>query len=299
MLMTDPVAAAKTLDQTEILARFAFVQTLAREAGSRALSFYETRDTLEVESKGLQDRVTMADRAVEDYIRTAIAERYPDDGFLGEESGTSADLPSGQGTIWVVDPIDGTDCFVFGMPTWCVSIACISNGVIQLGAIFDPVHNELFAAARDQGAFANGAQLRISDADHINAGLVGIGHSTRIDPDISLGALERLIKGGGMFHRCGSGALSLAWVAAGRLIGYHEPHMNSWDCLAGLVLVEEAGGWVNDFLAGDGLLSGNPVLAAAPGIIEQMKHVAGHERTDTSNRPAGAQDAIPAASLSQ
>ncbi len=77
-----------------------------------------------------------------------------------------------------------------------------------------------------------------------------------------------------MFNRCGSGTLSLAWLAAGRLIGYYEPHLNSWDCLAGIVLVREAGGWVNDFLAGDGLNQGNPIVAAAPGLARWLQPVA-------------------------
>jgi len=103
-----------------------------------------------------------------------------------------------------------------------------------------------------------------------------MGYSTRVKPAASIEALQRLMEAGGMFNRCGSGALSLAWVAVGRLIGYYEPHINSWDCLAGIVLVREAGGWVNDFLAEDGLTRGNPIIAAAPGLVRKMQMVSGY-----------------------
>ncbi len=283
MLKTDAVTNAGSPESSDILSRFGFAQTVAREAGQRAREFFETRDTLTVESKGPQDRVTIADRQVQDHIQSAISQSFPDDEFLGEETTAGPQVDATGRNVWVVDPIDGTDCFVFGLPTWCVSISYVRDGTIQLGAIFDPVHDEMFACARGHGAFLNGSELKISDARQFGDGLVGIGHSARVEPDISLAALERLTKSGGMFHRCGSGALSLAWVAAGRLIGYFESHMNSWDCLAGLLLVREAGGWTNDFLEDDGLLSGNLVIAAAPGMIDQLKYVAGQKPTGGQN----------------
>jgi myo-inositol-1(or 4)-monophosphatase len=122
----------------------------------------------------------------------------------------------------------------------------------------------------------NGVALQISDASQLYDGITGIGYSTRVEPKASIEALQRLLEAGGMFNRCGSGALSLAWVAAGRFIGYYEPHINSWDCLAGIVLVREAGGWVNDFLAGDGLTQGNPIIASAPGLVEKIQMVSGN-----------------------
>ncbi len=264
--------------------RFEFAQAVARDAGGTALNYFSTRQDLVVESKGLHDRVTVADRAVEQEIREALAARFPEDGFLGEEATAArASVPQGS-DIWVVDPIDGTDCFVFGMPSWCVSIACVRDGVVQLGAIFDPVHDELFAAARGHGAFLNGQALRLTELDSVNTGLVGIGHSTRIAPATSLAAMTRLVESGGMYHRCGSGALSLAWIASGRLVGYYEAHMNAWDCLAGLVLIEEAGGWTNGFPVRDGLLTGGEVIAAAPGLADAMKYVAGLDGAGNSEQ---------------
>ncbi|MBL4630440.1 MAG: hypothetical protein JKY14_04540, partial [Paraglaciecola sp.] len=97
------------------------------------------------------------------------------------------------------------------------------------------------------------------------------GYSNRVKPEDTLGPLERIIRAQGMFHRSGSGALSLAYVAAGRLIGYFEPHMNIWDCAAGCLLIQEAGGKANDILAGDNfLIDGNPVIAAANGVYDDL-----------------------------
>ena len=263
--------------QREYQHRLEIAQQVARSAGALALSYFEKRDELTINSKGLQDRVTKADQEVERHIYQNIIAAFPDDGFLGEEmaSGEAFNLVE-EGT-WVVDPIDGTDCFIYGIPCWCISIAWLQQGEARIGVIYDPLHDEMYSAAVGLGADMNGKQLQISDATELCDGITGMGYSTRVAPTASLEPLQRLLEAGGMFNRCGSGALSLAWVAAGRFIAYYEPHINSWDCLAGIVLVREAGGWVNDFLANDGLTQGNPIIAAAPGLIEKIKMVSGHK----------------------
>jgi myo-inositol-1(or 4)-monophosphatase len=255
--------------------RLSAAQDVARSAGRSALAFYRDRSTLAVIDKGIQDRVTEADRAIESEIQRYLANRFPEDGFLGEEAGPSENVVGSQTGIWVVDPIDGTDCFVFGIPSWCISIAWLYRERIGVGVVYDPIHDEMFVAAEGRGATLNGRKISVADATDAKSGLVGIGYSSRVTPDEMLGAIRRLTDTGGMFHRCGSGALSLAWVAAGRLIGYFEPHMNAWDCLAGLLLVREAGGWTNDFLADGGLAHGNPALAAALGFADQIRFVGG------------------------
>ncbi len=259
----------------DLAARLETAQSAAREAGKFALAMFQHRETLEVMSKGPQDRVTIADRNAENIIRDRIAAEFPSDNILGEEFGHGGgEAPAGE-NLWVVDPIDGTDCFVFGLPMWSVSVAWMEDGMVKVGAIYDPVHDEMYAASLDGGAFLNGDRLKASPASEPTDGLVGIGHSLRVDRADTLAALDRLMEMGGIFHRCGSGALSIAWVAAGRLIAYYEPHINAWDCLAGLLLVTEAGGWTNDFLANDGLVSGNPVLASGPGMVDHIRTVAG------------------------
>ena len=250
--------------------RFSLAQALAREAGALAHRLFTDRDTLEIESKGPQDWVSRADREVEDLIRARIADAFPQDGFLGEESGAAAPAAGGEGAVWVVDPIDGTACFLAGIPTWCVSIALVSGGEIELGVIYDPNADELFAAHRGQGARLNGAPLPSLTAGSLADGLFGLGHSARVPAEAVVGFMRDLLRAGGMFIRNGSGALMLAYVAAGRLVGYFEPHMNSWDTLAGFALIREAGGWTNDYLAGDALEKGNAVAACAPALEAEL-----------------------------
>ena len=264
------------MDQSdETLSRLSAAQAAARTAGRNALGFYGDRSKLTVRVKGVQDRVTEADRSIEAEIRRDLSERFPNDAFLGEEGGASENALDTDGGLWVVDPIDGTDCFIFGLPSWCVSIAWVHHGAMTVGVIYDAIHDEMFSAVHGQGAFLNGGKIQVSDATDAKDGLIGVGYSPRVDPEHMLGAFRRLTESEGMFHRCGSGALSLAWVAAGRLIGYYEPHMNAWDCLAGLLLVREAGGWTNDFLAGDGLARGNAAAAAAPGVVDHIRFISG------------------------
>lgn len=244
-------------------ARYMLARMIAREAGQRALQLFRNRAALEVEHKGLQDVVSMADREVEGIVRAYVNDAFPEDAFLGEESasGASAALQS-ERVVWVVDPIDGTSCFLNGMHAWCVSIGILIDGEPAVGVVFDPNSGELFHAARGQGAFMGETRLTASPARSVCEGVLGVGFSHRVEPGVFIPFLDRLLREGGMFIRNGSGALMIAYVAAGRLIGYYEPHINAWDCLAGIVLVREAGGTVNDFFADGGLLEGNPIIAA-------------------------------------
>lgn len=259
------------LPTTDPELRLAAAAAVAREAGALALRRFRARDRLAIERKGLQDLVSEADREVEALIRGRLGALFPEDGFLGEEGGHAR---RGAAT-WVVDPIDGTWCFLNGIGAWCVSLAAVRDGRIELGVVLDPCAGELFAARAGGGATLDGAPIRVADAASLADGTLGVGFSHRSRPEDVAPIFGRLLEAGGMYHRHGSGALALAWVACGRLIGYLEPHMNSWDALAGLLLVEEAGGRVLDFLAGDGLLAGNRVLATAPGVHEPVRALAG------------------------
>ncbi|MCB2054405.1 MAG: inositol monophosphatase [Geminicoccaceae bacterium] len=249
--------------------RLAAAEAVAREAGALALRYFRDRDRLVVEKKGAQDLVSEADRAVETAIRGRIGELFPDDGFIGEEH---APKPAAAGCgDWVVDPIDGTWCFLNGIGSWCVSIAYAREGTIETGVVYDPNAEELFAARRGNGATLNGRRITVADAHSFTDGTLSIGFSPRRGPEHVVRIIDRLLAQGGIHHRHGSGALGLAWTAAGRLIGYIEPHMNAWDCLAGLLLIEEAGGFTGDFLADDGLHRGNPVCAGPRGLEEAMR----------------------------
>ena len=260
------MTAGEALEQRVNLA-----SKVIRSAGALALDYFHNREQLQVESKAEpQDVVSIADRNVEEAIRQGLLTQFSDDGFLGEEQGL---LEGSSGWTWVVDPIDGTACFLTGMHSWCLSIALMYDGQPIAGLIFDPNADELFSASKGRGAFVNNQPVNCLTDDSLTRGLVGLGTSHRIPPEPCTEFLQRLLEEGGMFIRNGSGALMLAYVAAGRLIGYYEPHINAWDCLAGIVLVQEAGGVVNDFLAEGGLLKGNPILVSGKGVKADLERL--------------------------
>ncbi len=188
-------------------ARYRLACELAKAGAELAFEYYQQREALTVDHKGddLQDVVSVADKRVEAFVKQRIQSAFPEDGFLGEESG--ARLPDAR-VLWVVDPIDGTSCFLNGLHTWCLSLAIVADGEPVIGVVYDPNHRE---------------------------------------------------------------PLMSAWAAAGRLIGYYEPHMNPWDALPGLVLMREAGGASNDFLAQEGIQRGNPLLLASQTLYPQLK----------------------------
>ncbi|PDT45726.1 inositol monophosphatase family protein [Sinorhizobium fredii] len=255
-------------------ARLALAETVGREAGAVALDYFDRRETLIIETKrDPQDVVSIADREVENLIRERLGEIYPDDGILGEEYGL---LAGRSGFTWVIDPIDGTSPFVNGMPNWCISIALLHDGVPVVGVISAPCHGELYAAALGLGARLNGKVLSLDASRTIRNAVTGLGANTHVTPAFVAKMVENLLEVGGTFIRNGSGALMLAYVAAGRLVGYYEPYMHAWDCLAGYCLVQEAGGWYLPFpVDGGRLTKGAPVLAAAPGAVEDLRKLAG------------------------
>jgi myo-inositol-1(or 4)-monophosphatase len=252
--------------EPELAARFAAAEALAREAGALALALRSGPEAaFGVESKSVLDYATEADRAVERLVIERLGARFGD-GVLGEEYGAQQESVD---RLWVVDPVDGTFNFMHGMPVWCISLAFLLRGEIEIGIIYNPETDEMFAARRGRGAFLNGARLGVSAARHA-APLIEIGHSNRRPVAQYLDLIGRIFAAGCEFRRFGSGALGLASVAAGRTDGYLELHINSWDVLAGMLLVREAGGWTNDFLAGEGLLLGNPIVACTPELSDKL-----------------------------
>jgi len=239
------------------------------EAGAIALAGFKGRDT-EFSMKGPQDFLTATDGAVETFLRREIAAAFPEDSFLGEETGGEAG-----NNLWVVDPIDGTANFARGIAHYCVSIAFVTEGQIELGAIHNPCLNELHFARRGHGATLNGEPIRTAGTAAFDSACVEFGWSPRKTNEAYLAAYAAILNRGANVRRAGSGALGLAFVADGRSDAYAELHMNPWDCLAGLLLVMEAGGKVGPFLGEGGLTVGGPVIAAAPGIARTMSEAVG------------------------
>lgn len=252
--------------------RYVAAQTIARKAGALALKYFSSFDTLTIESKSAQDFVSEADKNVEVLTRAAIKAAFPDDGIVGEED---APTRGTSGFTWVIDPIDGTTNFIHGIPQWCVAIAIVKDGQTVAGVVHDAVHDECNHAMRGQGAFCNTRPLQVLQGRSLTNGSLGIGFSGRTrDSGAIITLMDDLIKKGGVFWRNGSGALSLAYVAQGKLLGYVEEHMNAWDCLAGQLLIAEAGGEIEDQNADEMIADGGRVVVATAEIFSEVQAMA-------------------------
>ncbi len=256
----------------ELAERYEAGRELVLRAGALAAEYAGRFSALEVRNKGVQDVVTEADLEVELLIKRELA-RFPADGFLGEETGVG-EITDADG-IWVVDPIDGTQPFVSGMASWCVSIAYVRRGVLQFGFVHNPPLDELFEGGRGRPALLNGRPIAPHPGQALTDGIVSVGYSPRVGADDILPVFDRLLRQGGMFYRNGSGALTVCYVACGRLLGFVEPHINSWDCLGGIAVVHAAGGRTNDYLGDNALLEGNRIVAGPPAVYEALDTVLG------------------------
>lgn len=251
--------------------RLAAAIEICKAAGAQALDYFDRLSELNIERKGRHDLVSEADRNVEVQIRKALSKRFPNDGLIGEEhdpvTGTS-------GFTWIIDPIDGTNNFLSGRPVWCVVLACIRDNQSEIGVIFDPCHNDLYTAVRGKGAELNGKPMRVAEAHSLADGALGIGHSRFSSPG-SVGAMVNLITdAGGTITASGSGALSIAYVAAGRTIGHLEGFMKAWDCLAALLMVEEAGGRTESLSPSIVLTEGTRIVTGPPAVFAQLVKIA-------------------------
>ena len=250
--------------------RLNFTIDLARRAGNLAMQFFREIDKLAIESKGHQDLVSNGDREVELFVRAELAKQYPDDGVVGEEHAAAA---GSSAYTWIIDPIDGTANFVRGIPAWTVVIACVTQGETVVGVVHEPSTNETFFARRGGGAFLNGRPIEVTNATSLTEGSVGVGFNNRTSASNAVTVVKQIIDDGGVFFRNASGALMLAYVAAGRLIGYTEEHMNAWDCLAAMLIVEEAGGLVEPFNRGDVITNGTIAVAAGRGVFGRIREI--------------------------
>ncbi len=242
--------------------RFRFAVALAERAGEVALGYFRDLGSLTVTAKGPQDLVSEADLNTELLIRSAIAKQFPDDAFFGEETGPTG-IEQADG-IWVVDPIDGTQPFVTGLPDWAVSIGFLTGRTVRFGVVNAPVLGEIYAGCGTRGATLNGRPITVNRAEHLSDGVIAVGYAVKDTPEPTITALTNLLRAGGKFFRNGSAALSLCLVAAGRLNAFVEHHVNSWDCAGAIGVLQAAGAKVNDVMAGDGLARGGRVFASSP-----------------------------------
>lgn len=251
--------------------RFAAACAVAREAGMLARKrFLERPRSQRPDLKGHQDYLTATDSEVEELIRGRLLALFPSDAFFGEEGGGSFER-----NVWVVDPIDGTANFARGIPHFAISIAFVRDDRTEIGVVYNVMQDELYTAQRGRGAAVNGEAIRVSGLSEMRQATVEAGWSSRLPVEPYIAIVEHLKRAGANVRRSGSGTLGLAYVADGRIDAYCELHINSWDVLAALLVIEEAGGWTNNFLAKDGLRKGNPVLACTPELAEAVMAATG------------------------
>lgn len=247
---------------------------IAREGGLLAKRHFLGRERLEIELKGHQDMVSIADRAVEDLMRARIGELFPKDEVLGEEGGGDGQADA----LWIMDPIDGTANFLRGMPYWSLVLAYREGGRTEIGITYDPLHDELFVARRGKGAWRNGEPIRVSACDDPRRACIGLSFNFKQRGEDYVRLIERIV-GHGMDHRrMGSSALALCHLADGRIDACLSLHCNSWDVIAGLILVEEAGGVATDYTDGCSLVEPRATAASTPGLRRIVAELAGTPR---------------------
>ena len=205
-------------------------------------------EKLQVSKKGPKDFVTNSDIKVEKIIIEELKKARPNFSVISEENGIKKNKD--QSNTWIIDPIDGTVNFLHGIPHFAISIALQNNNEIISGLIFDPIKNELFYAEKDNGAFFNNQRIRVSKRNNIDECL------------FALGKIENRFNF--TFRRTGCAALDMAYVAAGRFDGYFQKKLNIWDVAAGILIVKEAGGIINDINLS--IIQDLEVIASSPNI---------------------------------
>jgi len=239
----------------------------ARKVGRALLKDFTEVEQLQVSAKGPGDFVSRADKRAEETIRNELMAARPSYGFLGEEGTViEGEDPTRR---WIVDPLDGTTNFLHGLPHWAVSIGLEHKGQIVAGVIYDPVKDEMFYAEKGEGAWLNESRLRVSARHKMIESIfaTGLPFGGRADLPETLKDLARLLPACAGVRRFGSAALDLAYVAAGRYDGFWERRLNAWDMAAGLVIVREAGGFVEPLREGGDILADGEVICGNEAIF--------------------------------
>lgn len=245
------------------------LERLAREAGAILREGYNKEHT--VHYKGIIDLVTETDHASEAFLLGEIKSHFPGGHILAEESGN---IQGSNEDLWYIDPLDGTVNYAHHIPIFCVSIGFAANGVLTLGAVYDPLRDEMFTAERGKGAFLNGKQIHVSTTSELEKSLLvtGFPYDTW-DTDLdNFKYFERLGKKTQGVRRLGSAALDACYVGAGRFEGFWEFRLKPWDVAAGGLIAREAGAKVTSIDGREDFLSPPlSVLATTPGIYEATK----------------------------
>ena len=249
----------------------------AVQAGAAQLSHFFNGEFKISNKEGINNLVTEADHAAEKAIIEVIQKDFPDHFILSEESG---EIITNSEYKWIIDPIDGTVNFSNGIPLCCVSIGLEKEGKMIMGAVYNPIMNELYFAEAGLGASLNEKKISVSaKTEVIHSCLVTGFPYTYLDaPNGPIQVFEKLIRKGIPVRRLGSAAIDLCWVAAGRFDGFYEHKLQAWDSAAGFLIVQEAGGTVTDF-------EGNPYSPYQPHIIATNGKIHNELRSIVNGNP--------------
>lgn len=272
---------------------------LARQVGAEMLKRLAEPATLQVSSKGRRtDLVTEVDLWSEQLITSVVGERFPDHGVVGEEKWEALATSRGctlaellnDGTVWLVDPLDGTSNFSNGVPYCCVSISVLKDGARQVGVVYDPSRDELFAARKGEGATMNGAPITCSARGEAADALIASAFPNDRSEwwHLYWPPIQELIMGCRNVRSFGAAALDLCWVACGRFDGFFEFSLKPWDIAAASLIVEEAGGSMASFGGDDAQrfdLFGSSFLASGPAIFGELKELVGRHRLVKESPP--------------
>ena len=236
----------------------------ARAAGGVLMTYYGRAPEGLASKTSATDPVTDADREAERVIRELLSAERPDDGLVGEEGSR---IVGDHGRRWIVDPLDGTVNFLYGLRAWGVSIALEDEDGLAVGVVFNPVSGECFAAERGRGATMSGRPIHVTDCRTLERAMVSTGFSYESERRAEQAALlTELLPRIRDLRRAGAAALDLAYVAAGRVDAFYERGLKRWDEAAGLLLVHEAGGVTAD-------LNGDPHGVVAAGTSELLEEL--------------------------
>jgi myo-inositol-1(or 4)-monophosphatase len=244
-------------------------QEVAKSVGAFIRKERQHFDVKNVEHKGFNDLVSYVDKEAERQIVDHLSTIFPEAGFITEE-GTNT--TRSEVYNWVIDPLDGTTNFIHGIPVFSVSIALMERDEVILGVVYEINLHECFYAIKGGGAFCNETPIQVSSAPNLAASLIATGfpYYNFEQIDKYLAALKSLMQSTHGLRRFGSAAVDLAYVASGRLEGFFEYNLNSYDVAAGALIVQEAGGKVTDFLGGGDYIFGRQIVATNSKIHDEF-----------------------------
>ena len=252
------------------------VMVRAAEKAARGLSrdFGEV-ENLQVSRKGPGDFVSAADTRAEEVLKEELSKARPQFGFLMEESGEEKGQDPDR--RWIVDPLDGTNNFLHGIPYWAISIAAEEKGKISAAVVYEPVSGDLYWAERGNGAYLNSRRMECSRREKLENCMIGTGlpacRIERKERDLFQAELDVMMPQVSGLRRLGSAALDLCWVASGRFDGFWDRNLSPWDIAAGSLIVSEAGGVFTDINMGQNNIYTGEALAANGSIHKELRQL--------------------------